>query len=171
MNFDDVKKKASLATSVVSLCLAGEIVDEITVLQRQYEAAPKPKNLGDGTRRELAERIAEAQERMREATVDFHLRALPARAWSLFWGGYPTRRDGESNEDWAVRQYPWYADLVSRTCVDPLMNVDQVGELVDLLHQGAWSQLVGACLGINVGVVDVPNFAAASALIPDSEQT
>lgn len=171
-DFEAIKKKASLRTSVVSLCLAGEMVSEIAVLQREYEAAPKATNLGDSTRRELAERIAELQERMREATVDFHLRALPARVWTLFWASGPTRKENESAEDWDARSFPWYADMVSRTCIDPVMNVEQVGELVDLLHQSAWSELAVACMAVNTGgTIDVPNFDAASDLIPSSEQT
>jgi len=55
--------------------------------------------------------------------------------------------------------------------VDPEMDVEQVGELADLLHTSAWNKLVSNCLGLNMGSVDVPNSAAASELIGNSGQT
>jgi hypothetical protein len=172
-DFADVRKKASLPTRTVSLCLAGELLDQLEQLEQEFADAPaKPANLGEvSPRRVIAEKIAALQDEMRESTVDFHLRALPARVWALFWGQLPTRKDDETDEAWDGRIFPFYADLVSRTCVDPVMTVDEVGELCDVLHGMAWVRLLNECQKLNAGEVDIPNSAAASELTEISEQT
>jgi len=174
-DFDAVKKLATLPTRTVSLCLAGELVDEYARLERQlaepYIIRPAA-NIGDPSpRRAVLEQMEDLRDRMRESTVDFHLQAMRARPWALFYAGAPTRKEDESDEDWEPRNFAWQADLVSRTCVDPVMTVEQVGELVDLLHSLSWAQLVNGAAVVNMGGIDVPNFEAASELTGTSEQT
>jgi hypothetical protein len=174
MDFDEVRKRASRPTRTVPLYLDGEAVGELEELERQLESAPAPKNLGDGTRREIAERILEVQQRLEESLVTFKLMALPVRgedSWILLVERQPTRAEGESAEVWQGRIFPWYAEMVSRTVIDPAMSVEQVCELVDLLHQASWNTLAGACLDVNGRKVDVPNSAAASVLTSGSDET
>lgn len=171
MNFDDIKKKASLATRVVSLCLAGELVEQISILERQL-AELRPATSLDGTgRQQLIAQIEELREQMRESTVDFHLMAMGARAWGRFYATKPTRNDGESDEDWESRIFGWQADMVSRCCTNPIMTPDQVGELVDLIHHRSWVELGSAGILLNQDELDIPNSVAASDLTLDSEQT
>jgi hypothetical protein len=170
-DFDQVRKLASRATDVISLCLAGDLVEQLADLNRQLEAAPAPTNLGDTTRRDLAERIVALQDQMRESTVDFRLRALPARQWDPLWAAVPDRIEGEAPEAYAERLFPYYTTIVSRTVVDPAMTPEQVADLVDDLSSGTWNRLARRCVRVNLGEVDVPNSEAASALIEDFEQT
>jgi len=171
-DFDAVKKLATLPTRTVSLCLAGELVEEAARLERQLAEVRPATNLGDASpRRAILEQVEDVRARMRESTVDFHLQAMRARPWALFYAGAPTRKEDESDEDWEPRNFAWQADLVSRTCVDPVMTVEQVGELVDLLHSLSWAQLVNGAAVVNMGGIDVPNFEAASELTGTSEQT
>ena len=168
MDFDDVRKLATVATRTVPLCLAGEVLDEVDALQAQLAATPKQRNLGDATRRELTELLAGAQERMREATVAFRLRAMHPKAWTALLARQPTREDKEDLEVYQGRIYPWHAEVVAGTVVEPAMNVGQVDELVGLINGGTWMTLAGACMQLNGGKVDIPNFDAASAPTPDS---
>lgn len=171
-NFDDVRKLASRPTRVVSLCLAGELVEQIGQLERQAAEVKPAASLGEvSPKRAIAEQIVALQEQMREATVDFHLRAWPSREWGAFFADQPQRKEGESGEDFEPRYYAWQAQMVAKTCINPEMDVDQVGELVDLLHYRAWAELATAAYILNMGEVDVPNSAAASELTRDSEQT
>lgn len=171
-NFDDIKKRASLPTATVALCLAGEMVEEIDGLEQQLLDAKPPTSLGDASpKRVIAEQIVALQEQMREATVEFHLRAMGARGWTLFWDTIPTRAEDDSPQTWDGKVFPFYAQLVSTSCVDPEMSVEQVTELADLLHGSAWNRLVRACMALNNGSVDVPNSVAASELTGTSEQT
>ncbi len=171
-NFDDIKKRASLPTETVPLCLAGELVEQIGRLEQQLADAKPPASLGEASpRRVIAEQIVALQEQMKDATVDFHLRAMGARKWAAFWSTFPQRSEGESGEDYNLRTFPFYADLVSRSCVDPELSAEQVDELVDLIHGSAWNRLANTCLTLNMGSVDVPNSVAASELTGTSGQT
>lgn len=172
MNFDDIKARASLPTRTVSLCLAGQLVDEIAKLELDWANAAPPTNIGEASpKRLIAEQIKAKQEEMRSATVEFHLRALGARAWTTFWATMPERVEGQSDEGRADAVFPFYADMVSRVCSEPAMTVAQVEELSELLHQRSWNVLVGACMAINTGDIDIPNSDAASELSLDSEPT
>jgi len=171
-DFDEVKKLATLPTRTVSLCLAGELVEEIAQLELQLAEAKPPVSLGDASpKRLIAEQLAAVQDRMREATVDFYIRAMGSRVWSLFWAGMPTQGEKEPDAEWSDRVFPFYVDLVSRSCADPVMNAEQVAELADLLHHRAWSDLVTACLKLNMGEVNIPNSDAASELTQSFDQT
>ena len=170
-DFADLKKLASLPTRVVPLCLAGELVEEHAALERQFADAPPATSLEKSPKRVIAEQIVAVEDRMREATVDFRLRAMSARKWATFWARWPVRTKDETDEAWDGRIFPYWTEMISRSAENPRMSVEQVDELAGLVHSRAWSELVGACLGLNQGSVDVPNFEAASDLIGTSEQT
>lgn len=171
-DFADIKKRASLPTDTVALCVAGELVDRLARLEAQLAAVKPATSLGDGgERRAIAEQIVALQEEMRDSTVEFHLRALDSRAWAAFWAGWPVRKDGETAAAWNSRVWPAFLELVSRTCVDPVLTTEEADELAGLLHGSAWNRLVNAALALNMGDIDVPNSDAASALIATSEQT
>lgn len=174
-DFDAVLKLATLPTRTVSLCLAADLVDEIDRLETQLAEAKPPTSLGDvSPKRAIAEQIAELQERMRESMVGFRLRALPSHGpltWPKLWAKHPVRKENESDDEWDDRLFPFYAEMVSVSCFDPVMSVEQVDELATLLHQRAWSKLVTGCMALNGEEVDIPNSAAASELIGNSEQT
>lgn len=168
----DIKKRASLPTDTVSLCVAGELVDRLARLEAQLAAVKSATSLGDGgERRAIAEQIVALQEEMRASTVEFRLRALDSRAWSAFWAGWPVRQETETTAVWNARIWPTYLELVSRTCVDPTLTTEETDELAGLLHGSAWNRLVNAALALNMGDIDVPNSDAASALTENSEQT
>jgi hypothetical protein len=170
-NFDDIKKKASLPVRVVPLCLAGELVEEHAQLERQLAELKPATSLEGSGKQTILEALDAVRERMVDATVDFHLKALPARPWALFYSGMPARKEAESDEEWEPRIFAWQADMVSRVCVDPAMTADQVGELVDIIHARSWSVLANAAFMVNMGGIDIPNSVAVSDLTPGTEQT
>jgi hypothetical protein len=170
-NFDDIRKLATRPTITVSLCVAGEMVEQIAELELQLANAPAATSLEGSGKRLIAEQIQALQEQMREATVDFHLRALPSRRWGVLFADQPQRKENESAEDWEPRWFEWQSRMVSHTCVDPEMSPEQISELVDLLHYRAWVELATKAYVLNMGEVDVPNSEAASELTRDSEQT
>jgi hypothetical protein len=170
-NFDDVLKVATLPTRIVSLCLAGELLEELDSLERQLAAAKPATNLAESPQHAIAEQIKALQEQMRESTVEFHLRAMGARVFAAYWANRPERADGETDEAWDERSFADWTQLISRSCADPQMTAEQVAELADVLHARAWNELASACLTLNTGEVDIPNSAAASVLTLTSEQT
>lgn len=173
IDFDDVKKKASRRTDTVPLCLAGELVEEYNRLADQLAGIKPATSLGDGPDKQgLLEQMEAVRQLMVEATVEFRLRALAPRPWALFNATQPTMKDGETEEQYRERNFPWQCDLVSRTCYDPVMTAAQVEELVELLPNWAsWLKLANRCYLVNIGGFDVPNFVAASAPTDNSDQT
>jgi hypothetical protein len=170
-DFADIRKRATLPTRTVSLCLAGELAEELVGLEQQFLQLGPAENLADSRKRELADEITAKREEMRDASVDFRLRALPAREWSKLWAHYPVKEEKEDGDAFEERAWPFYAEVVSRVCVDPQMSVEQVGELCDLIHSKAYNDLANACLALNSREIDIPNSVAASELTPTSEQT
>ena len=170
-DFADIKKRATLPTRTVPLCLAGELVEELQGLEQQFLDLGPAENLGDSRKRELAEEITTKRGEMREASVDFRLRALPAREWSKLWAHLPTKEEKEADDAFEERRFPFFAEIVSRVCVDPQMSVEQVGELCDIVHSNAWNVLATACIALNSNEVDIPNSVAASELTGTFEQT
>lgn len=170
--FDDIKKLATRPTEVVPLCLAGELVEEHARLERSLLEAKPPTSLEEvSPKRAIAEQILAVEEQMAEATVDFHLRALPSRQWGVLYADSPQRKEDEPAADWEPRLFAWQAEMVSRTCFEPAMTAEQVGELVDDLHFYSWTALERKAFILNMGSVNVPNSVAASELIGNSEQT
>lgn len=167
-----IKARATLPTRTVALCVAGELVEQRDALLAQLAAVKPATSLGDdGGRRALLEQIAALDEQMRDATVEFRLRALPARAWTEFWGRWPTRRENETAEAFAARRWPAYLEVLSRSCVEPALTVAEADELAEVLHGSAWSELISEAVAVNMGDVDIPNFDAASAPTGTSAQT
>lgn len=163
MEFGDVLKLATRKARTVYLCLAGEVLDEIDRLEHELASAPEPTSLGDTARRELTDAIEDANERMRQSTVAFRLKAMPPREWARLIAAQPDRDEQESRETYEERLFPWMAAIVAHTVVEPAMTADQVGELVDELHWGSWRQLYEQCFDVNGQKIDVPNSNAASA--------
>ncbi len=162
----------ALPEDTVSLCLAANLLAEISDLQRQRAEAPPPSNLGERSPAAvLDERIAEVAERMKASTVDFKVRALGGREWVAFSATRPVPVKDEPDDVWQTRIFPWLAEMVSKTCVDPVMTADQVGELVDRLPAQSWALLQNACYTVNIGVVEAPNFAAVSSPTQTYDET
>jgi hypothetical protein len=170
--FEEVMALVTLPEDTVSLCLAANLMAEIADLQRRRDEAPPPSNLGERSPAAvLDEQIAAVAERMRASTVDFRLRALNGREWIAFHAGRPEPVKDESDDVWQARIFPWLAEMVSLTCVEPVMTSDQVGELVDRLPAQSWARLQNACYEINIGVVEAPNFVAVSPQTTPSGET
>jgi hypothetical protein len=170
--FEEIKAKASRPATVVSLCLDGAALGEIRALERQLAEAPLPTNLGErNPATVIAEQIQAVQARVAESMVDFHLRAVRGVDWVPFWETRPTPAEGESAEEFNARWFPFVCQIVSLTCVDPVMTPEQVVELVDDLPMDSWLELSEAAWALNTNKVSVPFSAAVSALSQISGET
>ena len=154
---------ASLPEETLPLCLAGNLVGELADLQRQRAEAGPATSIGERSPAAVIdEQICELAERMKAATVVFRLRAMDGKKWDTLYATLPTRGKDETDEVWQPRLFVWVAQMVSLTCVDPVMTPEQVGDLVDRLHGLAWARLSNKCWGLNQGEVEVPNLVSVS---------
>lgn len=170
--FEEIMARVALPVATVSLCLAGDVLDEIATLKRQLADAPPASNLGERSpAAAIRERLEAATARMRESEADFKLRAIPGPEWNPFWVSSPNQEEAESDTDYQTRFVPWICEMVARCCVEPQMTTEQVGLLSLELPATSWNQLVNACFRLNRTEVAVPNFEPASDEIPSSNGT
>jgi hypothetical protein len=141
----------------VPLCLAGDLVGEVERLQGELA------HVGDGwvstsmadadPRVELVKQIEAVREEMRAASVTFRLRALGHRAFSNLVAAHPAAQvDGGVAYDAAT----FLPALVAACCVDPVMTVDQVRQLLDVVNDGQARELFGAALAVNEEASPLP---------------
>jgi hypothetical protein len=170
--FEQVMALATLPETRLPLCLDAKLQGELDVLLVQLGEAGPAASLGERSPASLIqERIDGVVQRMRDAEVTFVIRALSGREWTRLWLVRPERDKDEPAEAYGERLFPWYAQMLSKCCVEPAMTAEQVGLLVDKLHPSAWNALANACMEQNDVEVKVPNFAAVSEVTPNSQTT
>lgn len=171
--FDEILARVSLPRDSVSLCLDGAAMARIRELERQLQgAAVMPTSLAERSPASvIAEQIEQLREEMRGTEVEFELQAIPARDWTPIYAALPDRGKDESAETFSTRWFAWMAEMVSRTVVEPVMTVEQVGQLVDRLPAASWSLLSEAAWSLNTGKVAVPFSAAGYATTSASAET
>lgn len=170
--FEEVMALASLPEDTLPLCLAGKLVGEVADLQRQRMEAGPASSIGERSPAAVIDdQIRELAERMRAATVPFKLRAMDGKKWDAHYAVLPLKGKDESDKAYAPRKYAWVAEMVSLTCVDPVMTPEQVDELVGKLHGLHWDKLSNTCWALNAGEVEAPNFVNVSPEILISDGT
>ncbi|MFP3986876.1 hypothetical protein U9R90_05115 [Streptomyces sp. E11-3] len=162
-DISEILAKAKPREHTVRICLAGDVAAEVDRLEGELQA------LGQWTSQSLAEenpgvalaeQIAAARERMREAEVAFTFRALGAKAWSDLVAQHPGKAEGEA---WDVDTLA--PALVAASAVDPAMSPDQVDELFEQLNHGQREELIGAAWSVNGEATSVPFSLHASAIL------
>lgn len=170
--FADILAQARLPEATVTLCLRGDLAAEWGDLERQLaDASTSAPSLAERSpARIIAEQMEDLRARMVASAVTIRLRALPAPVWGQLYAERPIRAkdSGESEQAWRDRWYAWVADLVSRCAIDPVMTVEEVGQLVDVLSGVQWDELSNAAWLLNERKVEIPFSAAVSALTQDS---
>lgn len=159
----EVLAKAKAREHTVAICLAGDVAAEVERLEAELADASQwqPESIADQhPGLAIAERIAEARERMKAAEVEFTFRALGAKAWSDLVAAHPGKTDGE----------PWDVDtlapaLVAASAVDPEMTPDDVAELFETLNFAQRQQLIDAAWHVNGEATSVPFSLHASAIL------
>lgn len=159
----EILTKARPREHSVTLCLAGDVAAEVDRLEAELRAVGQwqPGSIADeDPRRELAERIQAAREKMRDAEVTFTFRALGARAWSDLVAQHPSQ-----NKDEAWDAETLAPALVAASAIDPVMTREQVDELFEALNQAQRDELVGAAWSVNGEATSVPFSLLASATL------
>jgi len=172
--FDTLITQARLPETTVPVCLRGDLVAEFQALERQLQTASTvAPSLGErAPARVIAEQMQALREEMTAAEIPVRLRALPALEWANFAATRPApRKDDESKDAWLARWFAWMAELVSRCAIDPVMTVEQVGQLVDHLSGVQWDDLSNAAWSLNEQRVKIPFSDAASGLTQAPEPT
>jgi hypothetical protein len=115
-----------------------------------------------------AERLAEIETAMQEATIEFRFRSIGHRAWADMLRQHPPTKEQlrkiDAKLDHDPETFPYEA--MAASCIDPVMTAEDVRRLERsaLVDVNSWTELWGACLRANV-VDAVPNSLAASLIL------
>jgi hypothetical protein len=149
---------------VVSLCLAGDLVAEHAQLDAELSALKSwaPTGLGDtDPRKQIADRIAQLEDQMKAAEVEFRFRAVSRLAWSDLLAAHPPRKD---RKEQVFNADGFEPALLAACCVDPVMTVDQAAELLGMVSDGQAATLFTGGWTVNEEQTPVPFSLAASAV-------
>lgn len=164
-DINDILKRAKQRETTVQIYLAGDVLATIERLERQLSDANadawKSSSLADTDPTEkLARQIAAARKKLQDSAVEFRFRAMPAKAWSDLVAQHPpVKADDLFNAE------TFAPALISVACIDPVMTVEQVTELFDVINQAQRNTLFDAAFQANTEGTDVPFSVSASGIL------
>jgi hypothetical protein len=171
-SFKAMLAEAKLPENIVPTCLRNDLKAEHEQLNEELELLEKkaPDSLAGNGGADLAERITELEEQMRESTYPIRLRALPKPEYRAFVSEFPPRMDDEGKVSYDLDgMYGFntelgFEPLVRRSIVDPELDDAEFAELMTKLTDNQFNSLGIAAWMLNRGDIDVPFSRAASRL-------
>lgn len=170
-SFDDLIAGATLPTTTVTLCVAGELQAQWEDLERELQDAIDAEDdslASGGESREIAERMDALREAMRayERTVKFQ--ALSQRAYSDLLAKHPPRKDNEDDQARSLNIETFPPALIAACAVEPVMTEEQVKQLAELLTNWQFNELFGASFMLNRSPVSIPKSVTVSEILANS---
>jgi hypothetical protein len=174
---------ARRAERVVPVVMRADLAAECQHLERQIrdleleQSGPAASLSGNPAARELAERIEALRVEMRESIMEFTIRALPGRrsknakvpTWLQLKESCPPREGNAKDKENGVDMDAFNEALVRVSIVDPVLDEDDWGNLLEALSDAAFTEIVGHCYGVNQDDTDVPFSYAASRILKTSD--
>lgn len=163
-SFADVMGVAKPRETGVTLCLAGDLAARADHLAEQLAMAkdrPGPTSLADvDPRRELEAELEKVHAAMRPSNVVFRFQGLGRTQYSDLLAAHPPRPGVADDGAWNNDTYP--NALIAASCLEPVMTVEQVEQLTEVLNQRQRNELWNAAWAAQVGETRVPSSRAAS---------
>lgn len=164
LSFEEIKAMAQPRETEARLCLAGDLAAKADQLAEQIEAASgrgAPSSLADvDPRAALNAELDKVHAAMRAAEVTFRFRALGRVAYSDLMAAHPPRPGVADDGAWNLETFPHA--LIAASCIEPVMTVEQVDQLAEVLNQRQRNELFNAAWAAQVGETRVPSLRAAS---------
>jgi hypothetical protein len=155
----------------ISLCLDGELLAEAESLGEQFRQAQNDDERLNRVAEapQIARRLAEVADRIRETEVEFTFRSLGRLAWRDLVSEHPPTKEHEQvGLDFNPDTLP--AAAMAACCVAPEdADLEGFRQLSETLTQTQWDRLWLTCREANLGAGDIPNLAAAYALARPTE--
>jgi len=168
---DEIIAKAAPRTREVQVCLDPGLVTahEQAVLDLQRAMDGDDGLVGSDAVRAAAERVAQIERQIDDATHTFVLRSVSRREWADLLAKYPPSAEHRrAGHDADPDRFPVAA--VAACLVEPQLTEEQVRRLAesDALTFGEWQKLWLAALALNVPPVPAPKLEAATELLRQS---
>ena len=168
-DFTTLIKGAKLAEDEVPICLRGDLTRRFEALERQLEEAQdgdEENSMAAGGRAlEIAEEMEAVRAEMLEHTHPFAFRALPKQEYRDLLDKHPPREDHKDDVVMGANLHTFPHVLIQACCIDPVMTLEQVEELCEVLNDGQLYRLFGCALTLNRATVDIPKSVLASEIL------
>ncbi|NXY93500.1 hypothetical protein HYE82_03565 [Streptomyces sp. BR123] len=163
-DISEILKNARRRQKSVFLCLAGDKVAELERLEKELAGlgdAWAPGSLAEtDPRKKLAEKVAAARAAVQASETEFRFEALGDRDWSDLIAAHPAKEKGQAFDP------ETFAPALIATCaVDPVMSVDQVRELFDVLNHAQRDTLWQGAFDVNTEATGIPFSLNASGIL------
>lgn len=166
---DDLIKNVRLSEASVSLCLRGDLLATRSELERRLAEAHQLDQVGSlasgGAARRVAVELEEALAEIEANTHLFRFRALPRNAFRALQDEHPARPDNPMDQAVGGNMETLPGPLIQACCIDPAMDLGQVGALLDVLSDGQVMELFGCAISLNRSRADLPKFETASGIL------
>lgn len=152
---DDLLKKVKPATASVELCLRGDLLGDIDLIDDELDRLKdwEPESLSDADpRKALEARRRELQDQMAEESQIFRFQSVGDKTWSDLLAEHPAPEGSDGK--WDPQTYP--AALVAASSVEPKMSVEDVERLFDAFNMSQRNTLFSAAWSANQRGVDIP---------------
>ena len=162
-SIEDVLGAIKVPVRAVQICLDADLQAEHDELTARLEVLRRERSgkMGQTSEaKEVAERITQLEEAMRESEVTFKFRGLTKAGLSKLYDRFPPPEG--KNLVWDVETGAFA--LLAASAVEPTMTEDQAKKLLDAVSQGHADRLVGAAWLASTGSTQVPFSVRASEL-------
>jgi hypothetical protein len=163
-SIEEILKQAKPRQRTVPVCIRGDLAGEVHQLTEELSRVSQdwqPVDLTDThPGREIARKLAAAQEAARAAEQPFLLRYIGDKAYSDLLAAHPSEDDKQLFDE---RTFP--RALIVASCADPVMTPEQAEELFEVINEGEIQKLFDAAWEVHNGTDLAPFSLAASALL------
>jgi hypothetical protein len=169
-NFKQMLAGAKLPETTVPTCLRGDLAARHEQLNEELELLEQKAvdSLAGNGGAELAERITEIEEQMRDSTYPIKLRAMPRPDFRAFLAEFPPRLDDDKpkgmDDAFGFNTEDGFEPLVRRSIVDPELDDADFADLMGKVTDSQFDTLAAAAWRLNKGEISIPFSRAASRL-------
>jgi hypothetical protein len=167
-SIEDLLAQARPVTRTARLCLRGDLIAAREDAERRLLAARvEDDRLNEpDTAPGIAAEIVALEAEQDAASVEFKMQALSRTAWqSLVEANPPSEQEKEKDLDYGAG-FP--AAAIAASCADPVMSLEQVNQLLDVISSAQFLKLWNTVMAVNLGVDDLPKSVAATATLRSS---
>ncbi|WP_411078526.1 hypothetical protein [Streptomyces sp. cmx-10-25] len=163
-SIEDILKQATPRERTVKVCIRGDLAGRVQSLTEELATVSEDWEPTDLTEEHPGRRIAadlkQARDQARAAEVPFTVRYIGDRAYSDLVAAHPS---DDENELFKLETFT--PALIAAACADPVMTLDQVKALFEVINEGEIKKLFEAAWDVHHSADVVPFSLAASALL------
>ncbi|MBP2583036.1 hypothetical protein J3A78_003514 [Streptomyces sp. PvR006] len=163
-SIEDILKRAKPRERTVKVCIRGDLAGRVQSLTEELARASEDWEPADITEvhpgRRIAAELKQAREEAQDSEEPFTFRYIGDRAYSDLLAGHPSV---DENELFKLETFT--PALIAASCADPVMSLEQVKELFEVINEGEIKKLFEAAWDVHHSSDVVPFSLAASALL------